>query len=51
MKNWMFIVIVLLFVFVVVPLIYFGIVAASIAKVESKTTNGWSYSENGNKVV
>ena len=33
MKTWMFWVIVLVFVFVVVPLIYFAIVAKNVSKV------------------
>ena len=41
MKTWMFWVLLLVFVFVVVPLIYFAIVAKSVVKVK-KSDSGTS---------
>lgn len=45
MKTWMFWVIILVFVFVVVPLIYFGIIAKNVANVAASDKSGWSYKD------
>lgn len=37
MKTWMFIVLILVVVFVIVPLVYFGIIAKSVSNITNET--------------
>lgn len=45
MKTWMFWVIILVFIFVVIPLIYFAIVAKAVTKIADDSPAGKSYIE------